>query len=138
MDQPDNVRAMVLWGHAPNSQTRGKEMKTAMEKLDMLVVIDPYPTVSAVLHDHTDGVYLLPASTQFETYGSVTASNRSIQWRDKVVDPVFESLPDQNIMAKFAKKFGWADRFLRNIKVEEGDAPLVLSLIHISEPTRPY
>ena len=124
MDQPDNVRAMVLWGHAPNSQTRLTEMKTAMEKLDMLVVIDPYPTVSAVLHDRTDGVYLLPASTQFETYGSVTASNRSIQWRDKVVDPLFESLPDQVIMAKFAKKFGWADRFFRNIKLD-GDAPLV-------------
>ena len=124
MDQPDNVRAMVLWGHAPNSQTRLTEMKTAMEKLDMLVVIDPYPTVSAVLHDRTDGVYLLPASTQFETYGSVTASNRSIQWRDKVVEPLFESLPDQVIMAKFAKKFGWADRFFRNIKVN-GDEPLV-------------
>ncbi len=124
MDQPDNVRAMVLWGHAPNSQTRLVEMKTAMEKLDMLVVIDPYPTVSAVLHDRNDGVYLLPASTQFETYGSVTASNRSIQWRDKVVEPVFESLPDQVIMAKFAKKFGWADRFFRNIKVN-GDEPLV-------------
>ena len=48
-------------------------MKAAMEKLDLLVVIDPYPTVSAVLHDHKDGAYLLPASTQFETYGSVTA-----------------------------------------------------------------
>ena len=28
-----------------------KEMKTAMEKLDIMVVIDPYPTVSAVLAD---------------------------------------------------------------------------------------
>ena len=35
---------MVFWGHAPNSQTRGTEMKEAMEKLDLLVVIDPYPT----------------------------------------------------------------------------------------------
>ena len=43
MDNPDKVRAMVLWGHAPNSQTRMKEMKTAMEQLDMLVVVDPYP-----------------------------------------------------------------------------------------------
>ncbi|MEK6213805.1 MAG: molybdopterin-dependent oxidoreductase, partial [Vibrio fluvialis] len=34
IDQPNNVRAMVLWGHAPNSQTRGVEMKKAMEKLD--------------------------------------------------------------------------------------------------------
>ena len=48
MDQPDNVRGMVFWGHAPNSQTRLKEMKAAMEKLDIMVVIDPYPTVSAV------------------------------------------------------------------------------------------
>jgi len=123
IDQPNNVRAMVLWGHSPNSQTRGKEMKTAMEKLDMLVVVDPYPTVSAVLHDRTDGVYLLPASTQFECRGSVTASNRSFQWRDKVVDPVFESLPDHVIMAKFAKKFGWADKFFRNIAMDSEDEP---------------
>ncbi|MDP4032474.1 MAG: formate dehydrogenase subunit alpha [Pseudorhodobacter sp.] len=121
IDQPDNVRAMVLWGHAPNSQTRGAEMKTAMEKLDMLVVVDPYPTVSAVLHDRTDGVYLLPASTQFETRGSVTASNRSLQWRDKVIEPVFESLPDQTIIAKFAEKFGFADRLFRNIEVTDGE-----------------
>ncbi len=59
--QRDNVRAMVFWGHAPNSQTRGPEMKKAMEKLDTMVIIDPYPTVSAVMHDRTDGVYLLPA-----------------------------------------------------------------------------
>ncbi|MDQ7069632.1 MAG: formate dehydrogenase subunit alpha [Rhodobacterales bacterium] len=128
IDQPDNVRAMVLWGHAPNSQTRGKEMKTAMEKLDMLVVIDPYPTVSAVLHDRTDGVYLLPASTQFETRGSVTASNRSFQWRDKVVEPVFESLPDHIIMTKFARKFGWADKFLRNIEMDGEDEPNIESV----------
>jgi formate dehydrogenase major subunit len=32
MDQPDKVRAMVLWGHAPNSQTRMVEMKKAMEE----------------------------------------------------------------------------------------------------------
>ena len=122
--QPDNLRAMVFWGHAPNSQTRGPDMKKAMEMLDLLVVIDPYPTVSAVMHDRTDGTYLLPAATQFETYGSVTASNRSLQWRDKVFEPAFESLPDQTIIAMFAKKFGFADRLLRNIALN-GDEPLV-------------
>ena len=122
--QPDNVRAMVFWGHAPNSQTRGPDMKKAMEMLDLLVVIDPYPTATAVMHDRTDGTYLLPAATQFETYGSVTASNRSIQWRDKVFEPAFDSLPDQTIMALFAKKFGFADRFLRNIALD-GDEPVV-------------
>ena len=34
IDQKDNVRAMVFWGHAPNSQTRLPEMAKAMEKLD--------------------------------------------------------------------------------------------------------
>ncbi|MDB9881400.1 formate dehydrogenase subunit alpha, partial [Planktomarina temperata] len=123
LDQPDNTRAMVLWGHAPNSQTRQKEMKTAMEKLDMLVVVDPYPTVSAVLQDREDGVYLLPATTQFETRGSVTASNRSLQWRDKVVEPLFESKPDHWIMARFAEKFGFHDKIFRNISMDEGDEP---------------
>ncbi len=124
IDQPDNLRAMVFWGHAPNSQTRMKEMKTAMEKLDLMVVIDPYPTVSAVLSDRTDGVYLLPATTQFETSGSVTASNRSLQWRDKIIEPSFDSLPDHTIIYKFAKKLGFADRMFRNIKVN-GEEPLV-------------
>jgi len=122
--QKDNIRAMVLWGHAPNSQTRGKEMKQAMEKLDMMVIVDPYPTVSAVMHDRSDGVYLLPACTQFETYGSVTASNRSLQWRDKVIDPLFESQPDHTIMYWFAKKLGFADQLFKHIKVE-ADEPLI-------------
>ena len=125
MDQPDNVRAMVLWGHAPNSQTRMVEMKKAMEKLDMLVVIDPFPTVSAVLHDRQDGAYLLPAATQFETYGSVTASNRSIQWRDKVVDPLFESKTDHEIIALLADKFGFSDRLFRNIARDENGIPSI-------------
>ena len=122
--QKDNVRAMVLWGHAPNSQTRGAEMKKAMEKLDMLVIVDPYPTVSAVMHDRTDGVYLLPATTQFETYGSVTASNRSLQWRDKVIEPLFESLPDHTIMYKLAKKLGVAEQLCKHIQVTN-DEPLI-------------
>ena len=124
IDQPNSTRAMVFWGHAPNSQTRMKEMKTAMEKLDLLVVVDPYPTLTAVMQDRDDGVYLLPASTQFETRGSVTASNRSLQWRDKVVEPLFESLPDHTIMAKFATKFGFADRLFRNIAMD-GEEPNV-------------
>lgn len=129
--QRDNVRAMVFWGHAPNSQTRGPDMKEAMDKLDMLVVIDPYPTASAVMHDRTDGVYLLPAATQFETYGSVTASNRSLQWRDRVIEPMFESLPDHVIMYKFAKKLGYDKQLCKHIKVN-GEEP------YIEDITREY
>jgi len=128
IDQPEPIKAMIYWGHAPNSQTRQPELKRAMEKLDMLVVIDPYPTVSAVLHDRTDGVYLLPAATQFETDGTRTASNRSIQWSEQVIKPLFESKPDHEIMYLFAKKFGFAEQLTKKIKVE-GNTPQIEDIL---------
>ena len=117
VDQPSNLKAVMYWGHAPNSQTRLPDMVAAMKQLDTLVVIDPYPTMTAAMHGRTDGVYLLPAATQFETQGSVTASNRSIQWRERVIQPLFESKTDHEIMYLFAKKFGFAEQLCKNIKV---------------------
>jgi formate dehydrogenase major subunit len=138
IDQKTNLKAMFYWGHAPNSQTRGPEMKQAMEKLEMMVIIDPYPTVSAAMPDRKDGVYLLPASTQFECAGSATASNRSIQWREKVIEPLFESRPDHAIMYQFAKKLGFADQLVgkangkQNIQVAKtsyGEEPVVEDIL---------
>jgi formate dehydrogenase major subunit len=129
IDQENNVRAMVFWGHAPNSQTRGLEMKKAFDKLDLLVVIDPYPSASAAMANmKVDGqelnpnraVYLLPAATQFETSGSVTASNRSLQWREKVIEPLFESRTDHMIMYQFAEKLGFAKELVAKIKLVPG------------------
>ena len=70
------------------------------------------------------GVYLLPAATQFETSGSCTASNRSIQWRERVIAPLFESQTDHAIMYAFAKKFGFDKEFVKNYKIvkPDGDA----------------
>ncbi|WP_290635996.1 formate dehydrogenase subunit alpha [Aquisalimonas sp.] len=120
ISQRDNVRAVMMWGHAPNSQTRGPEMKEAMEKVDLLVVIDPYPTVTAVLHERSDDTYLLPAATQFEQTGSVTASNRSIQWREQVIEPLYEHKPDSDIAYMLASKLGFADEMFKNIEVADG------------------
>ncbi|MGH8718054.1 MAG: molybdopterin-dependent oxidoreductase, partial [Burkholderiales bacterium] len=114
IDQDPNLKAVIYWGHAPNSQSRGPDMLEAMKKLDLLVVIDPYPSATAAMAAmvRKDGVYLLPAATQFETSGSVTASNRSLQWRETVIEPLFESRTDQMIMYQFAQKFGFADQFV--------------------------
>jgi len=121
IDQDSNIRAMFYWGHAPNSQTRGLDMVKAMKLLDLLVVIDPYPSATAAMaampvegvqEKAGRGVYLLPAATQFECEGSVTASNRSLQWREKVIDPLFESRSDHAIMLAFARKLGFEDQFL--------------------------
>jgi formate dehydrogenase major subunit len=117
IDQDPNLRAIVFWGHAPNSQTRGIEMKQAMEKVDLMVIVDPYPSASAAMPDRQDGVYLLPAATQFETSGSATASNRSLQWREKVIEPLFESMPDHVLMQAFAEKFGFANEMSKNYKL---------------------
>ena len=121
-----SVKGLFMWGHAPNSQTRGTDMHKAMAALDLLVVVDPYPSATAAMANHpVEGVknnpnrevYLLPAATQFECAGSVTASNRSIQWREKVIDPLFESLPDHVIMQALADKLGFGADISKNYKM---------------------
>ncbi len=121
--QRDRIRAVFFQGHAVNSQVRGPEMKKAVEALDMVVISDPYPTHLAVMSDRTDGVYLLPTATQFEQSGSCTASNRSLQWREKVIDPLYESKTDAQILYLFARKFGFADQMFKNISVNENGQP---------------
>jgi formate dehydrogenase major subunit len=122
LDQDSNVRAVVYWGHAPNSQNRGKEMLEAMKKLDLLVVIDPYPSATAAMGAlaRKDNMYLLPAGTQLECEGSVTASNRSLQWRERVIEPLFEARTDHMIMYQLAQKFGFDKEFVAKIKLQKG------------------
>ena len=128
IDQDSNLRAVFFWGHAPNSQTRGLEMKRAMDKLDLLVVVDPYPSATASMAampgkpedlNPNRAVYLLPAATQFETSGSVTASNRSIQWREKVIEPLWESRSDHMIMHQLASKLGFGAELSKNYKMQK-------------------
>ena len=128
IDQDSNLRAVIFWGHAPNSQTRGLEMKRAMDKLDLLVVIDPYPSATAAMAampgksedlNPKRAVYLLPAATQFETSGSCTASNRSLQWREKVIEPLWESRSDHMIMYQLAQKLGFGNELCKNYKMQK-------------------
>jgi formate dehydrogenase major subunit len=118
LDQPHPIRAMVFWGHAPNSQTRLPDLKQALEKLDLLLIVDPVPTLSSVLGDRRDGVYLLPSSSTMEIAGSVTNSQRAVQWREKVIEPMFEARSDYEILYRFADRFGFADRMFKHIQVE--------------------
>ncbi len=128
IDQDSNLRGMFFWGHAPNSQTRGLEMKKAMDKLDLLVVIDPFPSATAAMaampgkpedKNPNQAVYLLPACTQFETSGSATASNRSLQWREQVIDPLWESRSDHMIMYQLAQKLGFDKELTKNYKFQK-------------------
>jgi len=128
IDQNTNLRAVIFWGHAPNSQSRGPDQLKAMEKLDMMVVIDPYPSASAAMFAKVrkDGAYLLPAATQFECAGSITASNRSLQWREQVIEPLFDSRNDHMIMYQLAEKLGFGDQLVgkkdgkQNVRLVKG------------------
>ncbi|GAA5186719.1 formate dehydrogenase subunit alpha [Ferrimonas gelatinilytica] len=126
--QKDNIRLAFFLGQSVNTETRGREVREALNKMDAVVVVDPYPTMAGVMHTRKDNVFLLPAATQFETYGSVSNSNRSLQWRSQVVEPVFESKPDHEIMYLIAKKVGIADQMFKNIKVE-GSVPLIEDIV---------
>ncbi len=141
IDQDSNLKGVFYWGHAPNSQTRGLEMKRAMDKLDLLVVVDPYPSATAAMAampgkaedlNPNRAVYLLPAATQFETSGSCTASNRSIQWREKVIDPLWESRSDHMIMYQLAQKLGFGPELIKNYKLQKVkgmDEPMVEDIL---------
>jgi len=111
---------MFIMGHGGNTITRMPEAAKGIEKLDLLVVCDPYPTTWSVLSERKNGTYLLPACTSFEMNGSRTASNRSLQWGEQIVKPVFECKNDYDIMYMLARKLGFADRMFKNIKVESG------------------
>ena len=109
---------MFIMGHGGNTVTRMPEVAKGLEKIELLVVADPHPTTWAVLSERKDGTYLLPVCTQFECSGSRTASNRSLQWGEQIVEPIFESKNDYEVMYLLAKKLGLAEQMFKNIKVE--------------------
>ncbi|MGG5819560.1 formate dehydrogenase subunit alpha [Falsiroseomonas sp. HW251] len=120
VEQPDNCKAMVVMGHGGNTVSRMPEAVKAMEKLELLVVCDPHPTTYSQSSERKNGTYLLPMCSGFEFEGSRVASNRSLQWGFKIVEPIFESRNDYDVMYDLAQRLGFADRMFKNIEVTNG------------------
>jgi len=118
LDQPNPIRGMVVMGHGGNTVTRMPDMLKGMELLDLLVVIDPHPTSFGAMHQRRNNSYILPACTQFETDGSRVCSNRSIQWGQKVVEPIFDSKNDYEILYLLSRRLGFDRELFKHIKVE--------------------
>ncbi len=132
VDQRDKLKAAIIFGHGGNTVPRIPEMMKGLAALDLLVVADPHPTNFVSLGGRKDGTYLLPISTSLECDGSRTASNRSLQWGEKVVEPIFESATDYWAMYELAKRLGFADKMFKNIKMVKGkfgDEPQAESLL---------
>lgn len=122
-----NSPIRVLWvqGTGITSMAHTVKIQEALKKLDMIVIAEPFVNEVAVLADRPDGIYIIPACTQFETEGYVTATNRAMQWRSQVVKPIYESKEDHEIMFAFAKKFGFYKEYTRGMKMELKDHKLV-------------
>src|SRR3954447_2187330 len=118
IDQRSPIQALVVFGHGGNTITRLPEAIKAMNKLDLLVVADPHPTTFAALDARKDNTYLLPICTSLEMDGSRTASNRSLQWGEQIVQPAFESKNDYEVIYRLAGKLGFGNEMFKNIKVE--------------------
>ncbi|BDA84141.1 formate dehydrogenase [Aureimonas sp. SA4125] len=120
IDQRSPLRGMFVMGHGGNTVTRIPEMLKALEKLELLVVADPHPTTFAAIPGRRNGTYLLPIATSLECDGSRTASNRSLQWGEKIVEPAFEARTDYDVIYDFAAKLGFADQMFKNIARVDG------------------
>ncbi len=115
IEQYTPIKALIQWGCGVSSNSMFHKVKKAYDQLDLIVVVDPFPTMASALSDK-DNIYLLPSSSQYETSGSVTSTSRQFQWRFKVVDPIYDSKDDYQIMEELVKRLGFADKFYKNIK----------------------
>lgn len=118
------LRALWVQGVGITSMSQLHKIKKAVDKLDLLVVAEPFVNEIAVLSDRKDGVYILPAATQFESEGHIHSTNRCAQWRSEVVKPIWESKPDHEIMFMFAKKFGFYEQYTQSLYYDVVDGEL--------------
>jgi len=125
IESPSAVKALIQWGCGSNSNSQYNRVVKALNMLELLVIVDPFPTVASAV-TKTDNVYILPSASQYETSGSVTSTSRQIQWRYKVVDPIYDSKDDYQIMELLVKKLGFGDQFYKNIKQVPEDITLEL------------
>jgi formate dehydrogenase major subunit len=120
VEQPDRCKALMVFGHGGNTVSRMPEAVKAMEELELLVVADPHPTTYAQISNRRNGTYLLPMASGFEFEGSRVASNRSLQWGFKIVEPLWESRNDYDVMWELARRLGFGDEMFRRIEVRDG------------------
>ncbi len=107
-----NLKALMVFGNGITSTAQTMKVKEALDNLELVVLADPFVNEGAIITDKQNDVYILPAATQFETSGSVTATNRSAQWRYKVIEPMYESKPDHEIWFELAKRLGFYNEYI--------------------------
>ena len=104
VEMMDNkIKGMILTGQNPATSINAGFTRKAMRNLDWLVVRDFYETESAAFWRAPDvddpsaiktEVILMPAAHIAEKDGTMTQTQRTLQWHDKAADPPGDSRGD--------------------------------------------
>ena len=112
------LKAVIVMGCGITSIAQQAKVKEGLDNLDLLVLADPFVNEAAILTDKKDNVFLLPSATQFENSGYTVATNRSAQWRYKVIEPMYESKSDHDVMFALAKHLGFYEQYTKALTMQ--------------------
>ncbi|HSG05566.1 MAG TPA: molybdopterin-dependent oxidoreductase, partial [Nitrospiria bacterium] len=97
------IKALYIVGENPlNTLPASMGVKEALEKVEFLVVQDPFLTETGKLADA-----VLPATTYAEKEGTFTSMEGKVQPVRRAIEPVGESLPDWEIFSNLAGRMGF-------------------------------
>ncbi len=96
------IKGAIIWGQNPATSLNASFQRKALSNLDWLAVIDLHETETAAFWKAPDAdptkikteVYFLPAAHIAEKSGSMTQTQRTLQWHEKAVDPPGEARGD--------------------------------------------
>src|SRR5438477_5258274 len=131
------IQGMILTGQNPATSLNAGFQRKAMSQLKLLVVLDFYETESSVFWKHADvdpkdvqtEVFFLPAAHIAEKDGSMTQTQRTIQYHHKAADPPGEARSDL---------FFWYDLGLRLKKLYAAGRAGAKNLDEIKNMTLDY
>ncbi len=114
-EQPDPLKAMFIMGENPmlSDPSLGR-VKNTLENLDLLVVADIFLSETARLAD-----VVLPAACYAEKSGTVTNSERRVQYSQKAVEPPGDARPDTWIIQQLSKNMGYAMEYSSEAEIME-------------------
>jgi len=134
------IKGMILTGQNPATSLNSTFQRKAMRNLEWLVVLDFYETESAAFWKDVAGanpkevkteVFFLPAAHIAEKDGTMTQTQRTIQWHDKAADPPGDARSDlyfwydlgKRLKARYASSTARRDLGIKNMTLNYDPDP---------------
>lgn len=129
---PNRPRGMLVFGSNPLNTARNPAlMAEALKKLHFLLVVDVVPTPTSRFAD-----VILPAATRYECYGQPGLWENHLAMSRKVVDPLWESRDELEMVLELARKLGMGADFWDGdyqVMVNDFLKPVNISLDQLEE-----